>query len=97
MRLDYSDDIDVLARLGSGVGHLDQLASGNLNPGQLAEFMALDRPTRILVLKLLGGEPGAQDELDAHPDAKTLAQWLLTLPAYAPCEDDPDDDDRFDD
>lgn len=49
----------------------------------LETFLSFDRATRRLVLRLIAGiDEGAFEELDRHPQAKTLASWLLTLPAY---------------
>jgi hypothetical protein len=60
------------------------MASVGLTPGDFATFRGLDGPTRRLVLRLLTDHPSEQDylELESHPASKSLAQWLLTLPAY---------------
>lgn len=58
-----------------------------LRAEDLHTFEALNRPTRHLILRLLGmnGQPTGADfeELNAHPQGKALASWLLELPAYA--------------
>lgn len=57
-----------------------------MEEADLETFLSLDRPTRHLVLRLLGedGPPTDADRvaLDAHPNSGMLASWLLTLPAY---------------
>lgn len=62
-------------------------------PGAFATFMSLEKPTRRLVLRLLEGNvpDDVFDELDAHPAGRSIAQFVLTLPAYVNVPDeDPD-------
>ena len=57
-----------------------------MEEADLETFLSLDRPTRHLVLRLLGEDGPSTDAdravLDAHPNGEMLASWLLMLPAY---------------
>lgn len=63
-----------------------------LQAEDLDTFEALNRPTRHLVLRLLGmnGQPADADfeALRRHPQGEALAAWLLELPAYSTEGDD---------
>ncbi|WP_210686361.1 hypothetical protein [Mycolicibacterium sp. GESEQ-9] len=49
----------------------------------LETFMSLDKGTRILVLRMLDDPTDADfTELRNHPNAQSLASWLLELPPY---------------
>ena len=82
MRLDYSDDIDTAARLGWGPDELNRHASVGFDSGQLAEFFALDKEARSIVLDCLAGADDAHDHLEERPDKRELAEWMLNLPAF---------------
>jgi hypothetical protein len=90
---DFDDDLEMAAKMGWGPDDLTRLARIGFAPGVLATFFTLEPETRALVLRLLDS-PTPQDfeELSSHPAGKSLARWLLTLPAYvnAPDEDDPE-------
>lgn len=96
--MDSSDDLEVVADLRLGMDALDRMGHMAMPEGALATFMALEPETRDLVLRLLGafGSPSEADyqELHEHPAGQSIAQWLLTLPAYrdATYDDDADDD-----
>jgi hypothetical protein len=81
--VNFEDDLDVIARLGWSGEAVDRLAEGGFQPGDLGTFFSLDRETRALVLRLLNA-PTDEDQTDlaAHPAGRSIAQWLLTLPAY---------------
>ena len=73
---DFSDELDASAELGWGA---DPTAK------------SLDPETRHLELRLLTGASESDfAQLEAHPQSRALAQWLLTLPAYAWAYDDGD-------
>lgn len=80
--MDYSDDMDAMTRLGLGPDHMDQLARIGFAPGQFAQFLDFDAESRSLILRLLY-QPTDLDweEVNALPQGKELAQWLLALPS----------------
>lgn len=75
-------DLDALAELGWGPDKLDSLAG--FEPGQFAGFMALDRPVRQFVLKVLDGSATDADYrwFDGLNASKVIAEWMLELPAF---------------
>ncbi len=80
-RLGWGDDMDEMARLGWGTDKVDQMARIGFAPGALATFLSLDAGTRSLVLRLLNEPTDSDfDALKSHPDARSLAEWLTTLP-----------------
>lgn len=65
----------------------------------LATFESFDKPTRLLVLTLLGtfGEipEEAHAALALHPNAQLIATWLMTLPPYARLREQRDQEEEF--
>lgn len=82
--MNFEDDMDEMARLGWDTDKVDELARIGFAPGALAAFMSLESETRTLVLRLLDS-PTDSDfaALASHPAGRSLAEWLLTLPAFA--------------
>jgi hypothetical protein len=80
----FEHDLEALSRFGWGPDRLDDMARMGMEPGALATFLTLEPDTRALILRLLDS-PTESDfaELDAHPAGRGLAEWLVTLPAYA--------------
>lgn len=89
----FAADLDAVADLGWGLDRLDQLAKIGMPPGAFATFLALEPDTRALVLRQLDS-PTDEDlaEFEAHPACRSLADWLLTLPAYINAPEDDEDD-----
>lgn len=83
-------DLDAMAQLGWGPEKLDSMTK--FQAGQFADFMALDRPMRHFVLKVLGGEATDADHewFTQRADAQPIAEWMLGLPAFQ--SDDTEDD-----
>lgn len=56
----------------------------DLDPGQLADFLALEPPMRSFVLKVLDGtaEDGDWSWFGEPIGSRAVAQWLETLPAF---------------
>ena len=73
------------SEIGSGPSPADPLSRG-ISQTPTVVLGSLDKPTRTLVLRLIGGLGGPTEAdfaaLDAHPNSVTLATWLLRLPAY---------------
>jgi hypothetical protein len=90
--MDIADDLDALAELGWGPDAIDKLASSGMPGGAFATFRALEPETRDLVIRLLDGPTDRDfEELHQHPAGKSIANWLLTLPAYANAPEDDDE------
>ena len=91
--MDFTDDPEAAGRLGWGPDKIDEMARTGFFPGQLAQFLDLDKPTKALVLRLLD-QPAEADwtEFGSLPNGKALARWLMTLPAYRNAPDYEDED-----
>ena len=64
-----------------------------MTQGAFAQFRALDRGTRALVLRRLDSPNDADfRDLDQHPQGTGIAQWLLTLPSYVNATDTDNED-----
>ena len=83
---DFAADVDAAAAAGISLETFDHLTSEHFDPGQFAEFMALDAEMQRFVLRVLGGLAGPADYgwLDTRDDAKAVASWMLELPGIRP-------------
>lgn len=89
--LAFAADLEAAADAGLSLDTFTYLTSTQFGPGQLAEFMALERPVRVYVLRMLAGEATVEDDrwFNTRDDAKAVASWMLELPAF---RRDPDDE-----
>lgn len=85
-------DLDAMAQLGWGPDRLNALTK--FQPGQFSDFMALDRPLRIYVLKVLGNDATEADHewFSEQPAAQVIAEWMLGLPAFQGDYDDEEEE-----
>ena len=90
----FAADLDAAAEAGLSLDTFTYLTSTQFGPGQLAEFMSLDRPVQVYVLRMLAGEATPEDDrwFNTRDDAKAVASWMLELPAFRhELEDGPGD------
>jgi hypothetical protein len=83
-------DLEAMAELGWGPERWNDLSA---KPGQLADFLSLDRPMRSYVLKVLAGEATTADNewFAQQSNAQPVAEWMLGLPAFEAVGDDDDE------
>lgn len=80
----FASDLDAAAAAGLSLDAFDYLTSTQFGPGQFAEFMRLERPVQAYVLRMLAGEATRDDDewFNSRDDAKSVASWMLELPAF---------------
>ena len=82
----FAQDLDAAAAAGLSLESFTYLTDHQFDPGQLAEFLALDPPLRRFVLGVLADEVNEEDWrwFDRRDDCKAVADWMLRLPALRP-------------
>lgn len=81
----FEADLDAAAQAGLSLDSFSYLTT-EFHPGQLAELMALDAPMQRFVMRVLGGLAVSDDYewFYEQADARSVAAWMLGLPAFAP-------------
>jgi len=79
----FAADLDAAADAGLSIDAFSYLTT-QFDPGQFADFMALDPAMQCFVLRVLGGL-AAIDDYDwfyEQDGASAVAAWMLELPAF---------------
>ena len=89
-------DLEAMAHLGWGPDRWNDL--GLREPGQLAEYVSLDREMRIYVLKVLGGDATELDHawFSEQPNSQPVAEWMLGLREFEATDFDDEADREID-
>lgn len=77
-------DLDVVVRAGQSPETIERIQAAGLEPGQFANFASrpLDEQHLILGLMERPVAPETYVSLDAHPNGREIAQYVMTLPPY---------------
>lgn len=82
----FAADVEAAAAAGLSLATFTHLTETEFHPGQLAEFLELDIEMRTFVLRVVAGLATRDDFawFDTRDDAKSVAAWMLGLPAFDP-------------
>ncbi len=79
----FADDVAAASAIGLSLESFTYLTEELLEPGQLADLVALEPALRSFVLRVLADE-ATEDEwrwFNDRDDCKAVATWMLELPS----------------